>query len=212
MKREETLPLSAPDFVRQLEQTDIEIAEEAANWRDYPAVQALGKLSELADQPPLIMLSAATLLAGLGLRNARLARAGARMLAAHLLATTIKAQVKRRVDRTRPFVLADERRYKIGKGEHDEGKYNSFPSGHAAGAVAVAQAVAREYSAAALPARLLAAAVALIQIPRCAHFPSDIGAGAAIGLSAEKLVDLVARRLFSISRPPPKIGSLFKAF
>src|SRR5688572_24519792 len=119
MNREETLPLSAPDVVRQLEQTDIEIAEEAAKWRDYPTVRALGKLSELADQPPLIALSAATLLAGVAFRDARLARAGARMIAAHLLATAIKTQIKRRVDRTRPFVLADESRYTIAKGEHD---------------------------------------------------------------------------------------------
>ena len=199
MAREQLLPHDAPEAARQLEQADIEVAEQAAKWRDNPAVRALGKLSELADQPPMIALSAATLLAGLGFREPRLARAGARMLAAHLLATAIKGQVKQRVDRTRPFVLADERRYKIGKGEHDEGKYNSFPSGHTAGAVAVAQAVAREYPAAAIPVRLLALAVALIQIPRCAHFPSDIGVGAAIGLGAEKLVDLAAREVFGRS-------------
>ena len=160
----------------------------------------MGKASELADQPPLITISAVTLLAGLGLRDARLARTGARMLASHLLATAIKSQVKHRVDRTRPFVLAEERRYEISEGKHDEGKYNSFPSGHTAGAVAVAQAVAREYPAAALPARLLAAAVALIQIPRCAHFLSDIGAGAVIGLGAEKLVDLAASKAKALLR------------
>ena len=190
-----TLPHSAPDEIRRVEQADIEIAEKAAHWRQEPAVRTLGKLSELADQPPLIALSAATLLAGLSFRNARLSRAGARMLAAHLLATAIKAQVKRRVDRTRPFMLAEERRYEITKGRHDESKYNSFPSGHTAGALAVAQAVAREYPAAALPARLLAAGVALIQSPRCAHYPSDIGVGAAIGLAAEKCVDLAVEKV-----------------
>jgi membrane-associated phospholipid phosphatase len=194
MADEKTLPHGAPDIVRQIERADIEVAEQAAEWRGNPVVRALGKVSELADQPPLITLSAVTLLAGLALRDARLARGGARMLASHLLATQIKSQVKHRVDRTRPFVLAEERRYEIAEGKHDEGKYNSFPSGHTAGAVAVAQAVAREYPAAALPARLLAAAVALIQIPRCAHFPSDIGVGAAIGLGAEKLVDLAASK------------------
>lgn len=196
MRLGKTLPRSAPEEIRRVEQADIEIAEQAAHWREEPAVRALGGLSELADQPPLIAFSAATLLAGLAFRDARLSRAGARMLAAHLLATAIKGQVKRRVDRTRPFVLAEERRYEITKGRHNEGKYNSFPSGHTAGAVAVAQAVAREYKPAALPARLLAAAVALIQIPRCAHYPSDIGVGAAIGLAAEKCVDLAAGRIF----------------
>ena len=101
------------------------------------------------------------------------------MLASHLLATFIKGQVKQRVDRTRPFVIHEEGRYEVGtQAPRDEGKYNSFPSGHTAGAVAVAEALIREYPDTASPARLWAGAIALIQVPRCSHYPSDSAAGA----------------------------------
>jgi hypothetical protein len=33
------------------------------------------------------------------------------------------------------------------------------------------------------------AALSLAQIPRCAHYPTDVGAGIAIGLASEALVD-----------------------
>ena len=52
MAREQLLPHGAPDVVRDLERADIEIAEQAASWRDNRVVRALGSLSELADQPP----------------------------------------------------------------------------------------------------------------------------------------------------------------
>lgn len=34
----------------------------------------------------------------------------------------------------------------------------------------------------------------MIQIPRCAHYPSDIIAGAVVGLAAEAIVDQVWAR------------------
>lgn len=197
MRQIDSLPANAPDAVIAIEQADIAVAEQVAEAGGHPAIEALGAASEMADQPPLIALSVATLVAGLLLRRPLIALAGARMLATHGLATGMKTAVKRRVDRTRPQVLADEGRYLVRKGQSEDSRYNSFPSGHTAGAVAVAEAVARTVPAAGWPARAWAAAIAAIQIPRCTHYPSDIAAGALIGVGADRLVRLAETALRS---------------
>lgn len=187
---------SVEQAVETIEDADVAVAEAATPLRNTPFVRLLGDASEIADQPPMIAICAATLASGLVLRNPRLARAGARMLASHALATGMKAVVKRSVDRTRPHVMDEEDRYERGAGRRNEGKFNSFPSGHTAGALAVANAFSREYPRYAVPARLAVAAIAAIQIPRCAHYPSDIAAGAAIGAGAETIVDRIVARVF----------------
>lgn len=183
------------------EKADIAVAHMAAPLRDTGVVRALGKASEIADQPPLITLCAATLAAGLILRDARLARAGGRMLAAALVATKLKSLIKHRVDRTRPHVIVDGGRYRATKGHDHASAMNSFPSGHTAGAVAVARAFAREYPERAAGAYGAAAAIGAIQIPRSKHYPSDIGAGAIVGLVAETAVRLAERAIhFALRR------------
>jgi membrane-associated phospholipid phosphatase len=182
----QTGPSPAGD-ANAIEQADVAIAQKAGEYRDTPVVKALGTFSELADQPPLITICALTLATGLVTRQPRLALAGARMLASHLAATGMKAVVKKSIDRTRPNILLEENRYETGKGRHNESDYNSFPSGHTAGAVAVARAVVRDYPSSAPAAYSLATLVALIQIPRCKHYLSDITVGAAIGWVAEAI-------------------------
>lgn len=180
----------------KIERADLAVADATGKSRDTVAVKALGTLSELADQPQLISICAVTLAAGLLAGNARLARAGARMLAAELLATKLKSFVKHRVDRTRPHVVANGGRYKAKPGSSHASALNSFPSGHTAGAVAVARAFVREYPEHRVAAYVCAAAVAAIQIPRSAHYPTDVTAGGIVGLLAEAAIDRVtpARR------------------
>ncbi len=185
------------------EKADLAVAKAAAPMRGHPVTRALGALSELADQPPLIAICAATLAAGLVRRDATLARAGARMLGAELLATVLKSAVKHRVDRTRPRVVAGGGAYKLEKGHSHASAVNSFPSGHTAGAVAVARALAREYPSAEAPANAAAAAVALIQIPRCQHYPTDLAAGALVGLAAEAAVNALFTRTEALLQPAP---------
>jgi membrane-associated phospholipid phosphatase len=154
-------------------------------------VKALSWYSEIGDQPQLRALSAGLFLSGAAVRNPRMMRAGARMLLAHELATFAKNFVKHRVDRTRPNAAEGKEDQKAELGRSSEKDETSFPSGHSAGATAVAAAFAREfpeYGAAALAA---GGAAALAQIPRCAHYPTDVGAGIAIGAAAEACVNLV---------------------
>ncbi len=194
-KRKKTgkkIPDAAAD-ASMLEKADVAVAKAVAPYQHTPVVEAVGKASEIGDQPPLIALSSAVLGWGLWTHDKRLARTGLRMLASHLLATGLKNIVKNYVDRTRPFVLAEEGRYEMHRGTQHEKAMTSFPSGHTAGAIAVAAAVAREYPERSTAAYGVAGAVAFAQIPRCAHYPTDIGAGAVIGWLSEQAVAAAGR-------------------
>lgn len=171
-----------------LEKADIAVARAVAPVRKTLPVRVLGRLSELSDQPPLIALAAGTFGYGLLRGDRRLAETGGRMLSAHLLATAIKSAVKARIIRTRPQLLVEHGDYRMHAGNEDAHPVNSFPSGHTAGAVAVARAVARGHPDRRAAAYGLAGAAAVMQIPRCAHYPSDVGVGAAIGIAAEALI------------------------
>jgi membrane-associated phospholipid phosphatase len=162
-----------------------------------PLVRVLEFVADLGDQPQMRILCGSVIAVGLIGGDRRLAKTGLRMLAAHTLATVVKDMVKKRVDRTRPRSAG-----KPGKdsrprpGRRTAKEETSFPSGHSAGAAAVARAFARDYPEHALPAYGAAAVIALAQIPRCAHYPTDVGAGLAIGVAGEKAVDLAARLAF----------------
>ncbi len=181
--------MSAPSIVEIVEEADLAVAAQAAGVRHHPVTRALGQLSEIADQPPMLALGALVLTGGLVSGQWRVAEAGGRLLASVALATAVKKAVKTLVVRTRPHVLADGGPYETGWLGAVDGPHSSFPSGHTADAVAAARAVARVYPEVRLPAYAAAAAVAAIQIPRCAHYPSDVTAGALVGAAAEALVN-----------------------
>lgn len=152
---------------------------------DSAAVRALDFLSKLGDQPEIRTIAIGLAAIGLFGGNDRLVRAGARMIIAHEAATFAKDALKSRIDRTRPCSASSKAQKKPSKGRRTAKEHTSFPSGHSAGAVAAARAFTREYpehGAIALGAAVL---VAASQIPRCAHYPSDVLAGAAIGLLSE---------------------------
>ncbi|UZK64798.1 phosphatase PAP2 family protein [Sphingomonas sp. M1-B02] len=191
-------PIKAPPGAQHagtIERTDAALATAAARYRKHPVVRTLGTVAEIADQPPLISLCVGTIAAGALLRRPRLLRAGLRMLASEMVATGAKAVVKRYVNRTRPNKAIEDGRYALHadlKGSKDEGPWNSFPSGHTAGAVSVGRAFVREYPGAAPAVGLAVAFVAAIQPFIGAHYPSDVAAGAVVGLGSEALVDAVA--------------------
>ncbi|MFS0773578.1 phosphatase PAP2 family protein [Sphingomonas sp. 1P08PE] len=183
----------AKDTARKAAHQDRKATHRATRKQDGALVRVAGKASEVADQPPLIALSAATILLGAVLRRPAVARSGVRMLASHLLATGVKTILKNAVDRTRP-ARAVKTGYRAGKGTGaDDPSLNSFPSGHTAGAVAVAQAVASENRLAALPLQAAALGVAALQPSRGKHYLSDVIAGAAIGWAAERVARAAIR-------------------
>lgn len=164
-------------------------------YADSPPVKALSWFSELGDQPQMLALSGGVLALGMLRRDPRMMRAGGRMIASHLLATGVKNFIKLRVDRTRPRSAAGRDGHKPTLGRDDSKEETSFPSGHSAGALAVARAFARELPEHRAAALTGAGLIALAQIPRCAHYPTDVGAGLAIGWACEAAVDRVVRLL-----------------
>ncbi|WP_299308413.1 phosphatase PAP2 family protein [uncultured Croceicoccus sp.] len=174
---------------------DLAIADAAEPLADLWPIRALAKASELADQPPLVAATLAVTVAGIAARDTRLARAGLRMLTSHALATGLKTVAKNNVDRTRPRKVDEDGEHDAKPGHSKDGDYRSFPSGHTAGAVAVARAVTREYPGGAGVAYTAAATAALVQIPKKAHFASDVIVGAAIGLLSERMIDRIVKRL-----------------
>jgi membrane-associated phospholipid phosphatase len=176
----------------EAEEADVAVATHLAKHKDHPLVRGLGTMSEVGDQPPLLALSGAVLAYGVLAGDRRAARAGVRMLGSLVLATWIKTGLKHLVARTRPNVLLDEGQYELEPFGPDEGSWQSFPSGHTAGSVAVARAVGRAYPQARTAAYAGAGAVALVQIPRGAHYPADVAGGAVVGVIAEAAINGLA--------------------
>lgn len=185
--------MSKSKAVRRVERADLRVAKKAAKLREDAPVKLLGQASELADQPQLATICLTTLAAGLITRDARLTRTGGRMFAALVAATMLKSVVKHVVDRTRPSE-AEEHGYRSGKGREDVGPLNSFPSGHTAGATAVARALRHDYPASRWPAAIAVAGVGGIQLPRGRHYATDIAAGLVVGWVAEAVSEKVFER------------------
>jgi membrane-associated phospholipid phosphatase len=178
---------------KTLHRTDRAVSRQASKKKDTAVVRAAGFVGDLADQPPLIIFSSATMAFGLLSRRRNVAEAGARMLASHLLATALKTLVKRNIDRTRPEAVSDGKAYKLAKGHSSTHDASSFPSGHTAGAVAVARAASRIYPDAVPALATATVGVGALQLPTGKHYVSDVLAGAVVGLVGEALVDGAAR-------------------
>jgi membrane-associated phospholipid phosphatase len=162
-------------------------------YRKTAPVRALAWFGQAGDQLQLRVLCAGVIGLALVRRDERLLRAGARMLVSHEVATLTKKAVKSRVDRWRPRSADDARQVKPRKGHSKAKALNSFPSGHSAGAMAVACAFAAEYPERRGAALAAGGAVSAVQVPTASHYPSDVVAGAAIGAATDAGVGLVWR-------------------
>ncbi len=189
---------------RKIARADRKATHRAAAHRDEPAVKLAGTVSEVADQPPLVLLGIGTIVVGAVLRRPTVLRNGIRILASEVLATAIKNGLKRSIDRTRPEEAIESGEHRFEPGTSDDHAQTSFPSGHSAGAVAVAGAIAQDLPAAIAPAYAAAAGVAAVQMPRGKHYILDTVAGAAIGFVAQKATSAIIRAA------EPAIVRLFK--
>lgn len=189
---------------RKIARADRKATHRAAAHRDEPAVKLAGTVSEVADQPPLVLLGIGTIVVGAVLRRPTVLRNGIRILASEVLATAIKDGLKRSIDRTRPEKAIESGKHRFEPGKSDDHAQTSFPSGHSAGAVAVAGAIAQDLPAAIAPAYAAAAGVAAVQMPRGKHYILDTVAGAAIGFVAQKATSAIIRAA------EPAIVRLFK--
>ena len=181
-----------PPEVSLVEQTDIAVASQLAQHRHHPAVRAVTALCRLAGKPPLLAVSVVGFASGgLLAGDHRLARRGGYLLASLALASAFKALIKRALSRTRPNVLLDRGVYRVELLGPDTRPWHAFPSGHTAAAMALARAVVRCWPGAGLPAYGGAAAIGLAQVPRGAHYPTDVLVGALVGLAAEAIMNRV---------------------
>lgn len=131
-----------------------------------------------------MQLSVLMIAAGAGMHDTRLRDAGRDALEAEIFAAGIVTPaLKRAFGRARP--IQDE-------GTHSfhplDGRFQSFPSGHATNAFALATAVAGHYDGWIVPtiAYTVASGVACSRVNDRAHFPSDVVAGALIGHAVAK--------------------------
>jgi membrane-associated phospholipid phosphatase len=181
-----------------LAEADREATHKAAEQRDTPVVKVVGFLAEIGDQPQLVATSIGTVVIGLIARRPEVVRGGVRMLAAHAAATFVKSAIKKAVDRTRPEKAIEDGQARFEPGDSDDHDQTSFPSGHTAGAVAVARAASRDIAGAGAPAALITGAVAVAQPINGKHYLSDLVVGAAVGWIAEALVSAVFDRVAPI--------------
>lgn len=179
---------ASSDVVMAVEQADKEAARSAARHRHHPVVKTLGAASEIADQIPLSIVCAAMIGGGAIAGRPQITQAGLKMMTAHVLANSVKRIIKNNFKRTRPKVMIEEQTYECEAGESEGGHDTSFPSGHTAGAVAVATVMARDLPQTAVPALAIAAMIAGIQVPRGKHYPIDVAAGAVLGFAAAYVV------------------------
>ncbi|WP_155057415.1 bifunctional phosphatase PAP2/diacylglycerol kinase family protein [Streptomyces blattellae] len=157
---------------------DCRLFESAAERRWPGAERILPKLSRSANHGVLWFAAAAAIAAS---RTPRGRRAAARGVASLSLASaTINTLGKRSVRRPRPVLdpvplVRQLKRQPI---------TTSFPSGHSASAAAFATGVALESPAWGAAVAPIAWSVALSRVYTGVHFPSDVLAGAALGVGA----------------------------
>ncbi|GAA4319611.1 bifunctional phosphatase PAP2/diacylglycerol kinase family protein [Streptomyces venetus] len=153
---------------------------EAVDGRYRPGARSVAsRLSRSADHGALWFVAAAALAAS---RTPRARRAATRGLASLGLASlTVRALGRRSVRHSRPAPAAALR---LLRQLRRRPVTTSFPPGHAASAAAFAAGVALESPAWGAAVGPVAASVALSRVRAGTHFPSDVLAGAALGVGA----------------------------
>ncbi|MEU6890710.1 phosphatase PAP2 family protein [Streptomyces sp. NPDC046557] len=169
--------MRAPPRLRAAERR---LTRRMAGWDSLWARRVLPAVEDAARRTKL-WWGVALLLAVVGGRRGRAAATAglAGMAVAEVLSNGV---AKRLVPRDRPpkeWFHADEVR--------DRPDSSSFPSGHTAAAVAFTAAVTEKWPGAGALCLAATAAIAVERVHSGAHYPSDVAAGAVIGLASRAL-------------------------
>ena len=149
---------------------------------DHLANPWLAQLSDIGDRlgkgESLVILSLALLAVGYGLKHPQWKDAGWQSLIAHGLAALSANILKHAIGRPRPkFMHAGNLEFSPVTGSG----WDSFPSGHAAAAFAVAIVLATKFPRVRWPILAMAVAIAASRIIRGSHYLTDVAGGAALG-------------------------------
>ena len=149
---------------------------------DHLANPWLAQFSNIGDRlgkgESLVILSLVLLAVGYGLKHPQWIDAGRQSLIAHGLAALSANILKHAIGRPRPkFMHAGNLEFSPAGGSG----WDSFPSGHAAAAFAVATVLATKFPRARWPILAAAVAIAASRILRGSHYLTDVAGGAALG-------------------------------
>ncbi|MFI2644345.1 phosphatase PAP2 family protein [Streptomyces sp. NPDC018610] len=170
-----------PTTVREM---DCRLTKRMASRREPGLHHTLSAVEEMAEGTKLWWGAAAVMVWAGGWKGRKAAVAGLTALTlAQLVSNGVCKQVSDRPRPPKEWIPHDE--------VEDRPDSSSFPSGHTAAAVAFAAAVAPSWPLAGAVCAVPAALVSVERVQSGAHYPSDVAAGAAIGLVSAWL----ARRL-----------------
>ncbi|MCC8243694.1 bifunctional phosphatase PAP2/diacylglycerol kinase family protein [Saccharothrix luteola] len=179
-------------MLRRVNRLDLALMSRTGELRASPVDEGMKRLSRAANHSLLWLVVAGVLAVRKGVTR----RAGLRGVAAIGGASFSASLIAKRLfPRRRPAadLLHVPRRLTR------RPTSSSFPSGHAASASAFTTAVAMESPALATAIAPVAAAVAYSRVHTGVHWPSDVAAGAAIGVGAA----LLTRRWWPLGRTEP---------
>ncbi|MEU1039194.1 phosphatase PAP2 family protein [Streptomyces sp. NPDC005907] len=151
-----------------------------AGWQSDCARRVLPAVEDAAQHTKL-WWGAAAVMSLAGWRGRRAAVAGlASMAVAELVSNAVLKQVCERERPPKEWISHED--------VHERPDSSSFPSGHTAAGVGFTAAVAAVWPLAGAACAVPAAMVATERVHTGAHYPSDVAAGAVIGLAAAALV------------------------
>ncbi|MGX1268432.1 phosphatase PAP2 family protein [Streptomyces phaeoluteigriseus] len=164
----------------EIKDGDRRLTRRVASWRSTCARRALPAVEEAAQHTKLWWGAAVLMATAGGWRGRRAAAAGVFSMA--VAEAVSNGVVKQLCERRRP-----PQEWISHEKVHDRPDSSSFPSGHTAAAVGFTAAVAGVWPLAGALCAVPAVMVAGERVHTGAHYPSDVAAGALIGLSAAAL-------------------------
>ncbi|MGW7054323.1 phosphatase PAP2 family protein [Streptomyces sp. NPDC054887] len=178
-------------LLHDLRRLDRRLTHRAASW-DSPLARRVLPAVESAAERTKLWWGAALAMAALGGAPERRAAAGgvASMLSAQLIANAVCKQLYERRRPPADIIPHD--------GAEERPDSSSFPSGHTAAAVGFTVAVSFTSPWIGAAAAVPTAMVAVQRVQAGAHYPSDVAAGAAIGVGSALLVRHVPRLLLRL--------------